>query len=95
MGLYGLKEFLVQRYRTEQCASQEREQSKAPKEIHRFRGVASQKLDRDEIQENLNGSADSVFGFAGTAGMMVNRNLRYPCSRPAGKDGNESVHFSV
>ncbi len=95
MGLYGLKEFLVQRYRTEQRASQEREQSKAPKKIHRFCGVAPQEFDRDEIQEDLYGSGHSVFGLAGTASMMANRNFRHPCSRPAGKDGNESMHFSV
>jgi len=95
MGLYRLKEFLVKRYRTEQGTPQEREQSKAPKKIHRFGGVTSQKLDRNEIQEDLYGANHPILGLAETAGVMVNRNLRHPRPHPTGKDGNESMHFAV
>lgn len=95
MGLHSLKEFLVERRTTQQCPSQKREQPKTTEKIHGFGGVTSQKLHRDQVQENLHGAEHSVFGVTETTRMMADRDFRHPGSSPTGKDGNESMHLTV
>src|SRR5687768_13171530 len=63
--LHIVQEFVEQSPTGKKNSSRTGHETKAPEEIHRLGGIASQHLYRDEIQQDFVGSAEAI--LAGTA----------------------------
>ena len=95
VGLHRLEVLLVEDEQAQQPGADEGDEPESAEKIHRLGGVASQKLDGDQIEQDLDGTPDPVLGFSVKTRVVPDGNLRDFGARPGGEDGYEAVHFPV
>lgn len=61
VSLHSIQELLVKRCATQKSPDGKSRKAKSPEEIHRFRRIAAQKLDGNQVEEYLESPSQAVF----------------------------------
>src|ERR1700721_2548423 len=77
------------------ATNQDRQRSKAPKEMQRPTHVAKQKPNGHQIEEHAEGAANAVMAFAALAVQILDGNFANGRTEPAGQRRNKAMHLPI